>query len=376
MYANIIRCWTYPKRMSEPEIFLDPEALRSVIDMLLDQEEPEDIKDDIEDLKVRLKDYKVSKPKEIKVTLEVFKAELQQVLEAQTMDRMKHYLGVIFRGLEETKFSDINDINLNRWKEHTEIETESLWYWDKRDGTGAHMADYHGNFIPQIPRQAMLRYTKEGDTVLDLFLGSGTTLIECRRLGRNGIGVELQSEIAEASEERINEEPNETNIVTSVVNGDSGCPESREKVEAELKRLKRKNVQLLMMHPPYWNIVKFSEDERDLSNAKNVEEFLDSFGKILDNFADLLEDGRYLAIVIGDIYDSGEWIPLGHMTMVEAAKRGFLLKSTVVKNMEGNRAKRGQENLWRLRALKGGFYVFKHEYVFFLQKNGQKASWI
>jgi hypothetical protein len=39
------------------------------------------------------------------------------------------------------------------------------------------------------------------------------------------------------------------------------------------------------------------------------------------------------------------------------------LKSLIVKNMAGNRAKRNKDNLWRYRALHGGFYIFKHEYV-------------
>jgi len=33
-----------------------------------------------------------------------------------------------------------------------------------------------------------------------------------------------------------------------------------------------------------------------------------------------------------------------------------------------NRAKRNQENLWRYRALVGGFYVFRHEYILLFQK--------
>ena len=68
---------------------------------------------------------------------------------------------------------------------------------DKRDTSGAHLGWYWGNFIPQIPHQMMLRYTKKGDWVLDAFVGSGTTLIECRRLGRNGIGIELDKGVAQ-----------------------------------------------------------------------------------------------------------------------------------------------------------------------------------
>ena len=55
------------------------------------------------------------------------------------------------------KTGKINDINLNRWKEYEEIITDSLWIFDKRDTSGAHLAWYWGNFIPQIPRQMMLR---------------------------------------------------------------------------------------------------------------------------------------------------------------------------------------------------------------------------
>ncbi len=58
---------------------------------------------------------------------------------------------------------------LNRWKEYDEVLTDSLWVMDRRDTSGAHRAWYWGNFIPQIPRQLMLRYTRAGERVLDPF---------------------------------------------------------------------------------------------------------------------------------------------------------------------------------------------------------------
>jgi hypothetical protein len=54
--------------------------------------------------------------------------------------------------------------------------------------------------------------------------------------------------------------------------------------------------------------------------------------------------------------------------MQEVQRRGFALKSIVVKNFDTTTGKRTQKELWRYRALVGGFYLFKHEYVFVFRK--------
>ncbi len=266
----------------------------------------------------------------------------------------------------------INDLDLANWKRYADIITDSLWIIPERDKSGNHRGDYHGNFIPQIPNQLMRRFTKKGDVVLDTFLGSGTTLIECKRLGRNGIGIELLPQVANLARERIQEEfLFDEKVFTEVLVADSTKKETREKVDEILKRHKRQNVQLIIMHPPYHDIIKFSDRLDDLSNAKSMREFLELFGSVVSNFVDLLEKRHYLAIVIGDKYTNSEWIPLGFYVMQETLKQGegrLSLKSILVKNMTNNRAKRNQEHLWRYRALVGGFYIFKHEYILLFQK--------
>ncbi|RME61131.1 MAG: DNA methylase [Candidatus Dadabacteria bacterium] len=266
----------------------------------------------------------------------------------------------------------INDLNLNNWKQYQDIITDSLWIIPERDKTGAHRGDYHGNFIPQIPNQLMRRFTKKGDVVLDVFLGSGTTLIECRRLGRNGIGIELLPEVAEVAKRRMKQGSLfDEKVFTEILISDSTKKETKEKVVEILKKHKRKNVQLIIMHPPYHDIIKFSERSDDLSNAESVEKFLKMFGDVVSNFLDLLEKKHYLAVVIGDKYTNSEWVPLGFYLMHETLKQGgqnLRLKSILVKNMVNNRAKRNQEHLWRYRALAGGFYIFKHEYILLFQK--------
>jgi hypothetical protein len=95
---------------------------------------------------------------------------------------------------------------------------------------------------------------------------------------------------------------------------------------------------------------------------------LGMFGAVVDNTAPYLERGRYFALVIGDKYSQGEWIPLGFYCMQEIMKRDFILKSIIVKNFDDTRAKRNQQELWRYRALVGGFYIFKHEYIMLFKK--------
>jgi hypothetical protein len=290
--------------------------------------------------------------------------DLDQIAAAQTIERARYYVERLIKSITGVRTSAINDINLRRWKEYAEINTDSLWIIDRRDSSGVHSAGYWGNFVPQIPRQLMMRYTKQGDWVLDPFAGSGTTLIEGQRLGRNTIGVELQERMAEQARRLVAAEPNPYGVTSELYAADSTSADYC----AMLGAHGRRSAQLAIMHPPYFDIIKFSDDPRDLSNTPTIEAFLELVGRVVANIAPVLDQGRHLAMVIGDKYAKGDWIPLGFQTMNEVMRHGFALKSIIVKNFEQTAGKRAQKELWRYRALVGGFYIFKHEYIFLFRK--------
>ncbi len=210
----------------------------------------------------------------------------------------------------------------------------------------------------------MLRYTKRGDWVLDPFAGSGTTLLECKHLERNGLGIELNPTVAQRCRATIDSIPSRTNNTVDIVTGDS--------VTLDFRKLLRhkgaESAQLIILHPPYHDIIRFSKSRRDLSNASSTKRFLELLGKVVDNSLRVLDRGRYLALIIGDKYNKREWTPLAFLAMNEIMKRDCLLKSIVIKNFDQTTGKRKQGALWRYRALAGGFYVFKHEYIFIFQK--------
>ena len=260
-----------------------------------------------------------------------------------------------------------NDINLKNWKDYPEVKTDTFWQFPTRLREHGHSNDYHGNYIPQLAQQFYERYTKKGDVVLDLFFGSGTSGIEAVNMNRRCIGVELKQELVDSVSTKFTPKQLVTDV--NIICGDSTSQEAMDKVQARLEVMGKEKAQFLILHPPYDDIIKFSDKKEDLSNCSSTEEFYDLFEKVAKNGYDMLEKGRFAALIIGDSYKNSEVQPLGFKCMERMQNLGMKLKATIVKDIQGNeRAKGRTANLWRYRALAGGFNIFQHEYIFIFQK--------
>jgi 16S rRNA G966 N2-methylase RsmD len=260
-----------------------------------------------------------------------------------------------------------SDIDLNHWRDYKDVLTDSLWIFPSRASGEGHTLDYHGNFIPQIATQTFTRYTKAGEIVLDMFLGSGTSAIEALNLERRCIGVELKPDLVEYVRAKV--PPDRLDNEVHLIQGDSTAQATVDAVRVTLAAMGETHAHLLVLHPPYHDIIPFSDRAEDLSNAPNDEAFLDMFETVARHGFDLLATGRFAVLIIGDKYEKGELIPLGFWCMERMNRVGFRTKAIVVKNIEGNERGKGRSsNLWRYRALAGGYYIFKHEYVIIFQK--------
>ncbi|MFA5427451.1 MAG: DNA methyltransferase [Sulfurimonas sp.] len=165
-----------------------------------------------------------------------------------------------------------NDLDMKSWKD-SDINTDSLWVINERDKSGKHKNVYHGNFIPQIPNQLIQRYTKENEIVLEPFMGSGTTLFECEKLHRKYIGFDINPQMLEYVNNSMRDEKYADNFYINDCNSLDSL-QVDENVKKANEKFNSSHVQFVLMHPPYMDIVKFTENENDLSQIDDIDEFV------------------------------------------------------------------------------------------------------
>lgn len=237
--------------------------------------------------------------------------------------------------------------------ENFALETNTVWSFKERGNWATHDAKYRGNWSPFIPRNIILRYSAVGDLILDPFVGSGTTLVEARLLGRNGIGVDINPEAITIARRHIKFEcPNPGKVVTRL--GDART----------LKGICDESIDLIAAHPPYADIIRYSEDiEGDLSHCK-VKDFLPEIKKVADSCFRVLKPGKFCAVLMGDTRRHGNVVPLGFQAMQQFLSAGFVLKEIIIKEQHHCKA----TGYWKTNSIKYNFLLLAHEYLFVFKK--------
>lgn len=172
---------------------------------------------------------------------------------------------------------------------------------------GALKALHPATFSERDVERLIRFFTKAGETVLDPFLGSGSTLVACSQCDRRGLGIELVPRWAEVARERLGPLAEAGDLV--VREGDA---------LSELREVEGDSVDFVVTSPPYWSILtkkgmkvqteredkglptKYSESECDLGNIANYTEFLERLAQVFAECGRTLRPGRYLAVIVSD----------------------------------------------------------------------------
>ncbi len=236
--------------------------------------------------------------------------------------------------------------------ENFELETNTVWSFPDRGKWATHDAKYRGNWSPYIPRNIILRYSEVGDTVLDQFVGGGTTAVEAKLTGRNFVGIDINSKAVEISKSKCDFEC-DTNSQVNILQGD-----------ARKLNLENERIDLICTHPPYADIIHYSEGiDGDLS-LLSIKPFLMEIGKVAEESFRVLKKGKYCAILMGDTRKNGMVQPLAFETMRIFELAGFKTKEIIIKEQHNCKA----TGFWKTNSIKHNFLLLAHEYLFVFKK--------
>jgi len=189
--------------------------------------------------------------------------------------------------------------------------------------------------------------------VLDQFAGGGTTLVEAKLLNRNIIGVDVNPDALARCKEKTNfEYPNSGEVL--IVQGDA----------RKLDFIKDKSIDFICTHPPYADIIHYSEDiDTDLSQF-GVNEFLAEMKSVAFECYRILKKDKFCAILMGDTRKKGHVIPMSFEVMKIFEQIGFKTKEIIIKEQHNCKA----TGYWKTNSIKYNFLLLAHEYLFVFRK--------
>lgn len=243
---------------------------------------------------------------------------------------------------------------IKKWEpENFELQTSTVWSFPERGDWATHNAKYRGNWSPYIPRNIILRYSQEGDLLLDQFVGSGTTLVEAKLLNRNIIGIDINPDSVELCKNAVDFDYSPCGKV-KIYKGNA----------TKLDFIPDNSIDLILTHPPYADIIKYSEDIQGDLSLLSVKDFLKEMEKVASECYRVLKKDKFCAVLMGDTRKKGCMIPMSFDVMKIFQSAGFTLKELIIKEQHNCKA----TGFWKTNSIKYNFLLIAHEYLFVFRK--------
>jgi len=236
-----------------------------------------------------------------------------------------------------------------------EQECTTVWSFARRGKWATHNSRYRGNWAPEVVRNLIVRYSNEEDYLLDPMIGGGTTAIECKLLNRNLLALDINPNAIELTNNALKfDSPHNPNIKVAL-------NDSR-----KLSMLKDESIDFILNHPPYADIIKYSDKtiDADLSNIHDIDKFCDEMEKVAKEFYRVLKKGKYCAILIGDTRRNKMYQPMAFKVMERFLKVGFELKEDIIKHQHNCKA----TGFWVNKSKEYNFLLIMHEHLFVFKK--------
>ncbi len=236
-----------------------------------------------------------------------------------------------------------------------EQECTTIWSFRQRGNWATHKSTYRGNWAPEVVRNLLIRYSKEGDYLLDPMIGGGTTAIECKLLNRNLLALDINPYAISLTQDALDFETEHNPTIKLALN------DSR-----KLPMLKDASIDFILNHPPYADIIQYSNKkiDADLSNIHDIDEFCDEMQKVAKEFYRVLKPNKYCAILIGDTRRNKMYQPMAYKVMQKFLDVGFELKEDIIKQQHNCKA----TGFWVNKSKEYNFLLIMHEHLFIFEK--------
>ena len=233
----------------------------------------------------------------------------------------------------------MNDLTGSEWLQR------SFTIWRDIRKTKEEKALKHPAMFPeQLAIRLIECYTKkinnEGNTsvVFDPFTGMGSTLLAAQRLGRQGIGTELNPDYVKIVKNRIKQ-------VQSTLDSSKFGPKPkifRDNALKVQKHLKKDSVDFCVTSPPYWDILNqkrtadfkdirnYGDSKEDIGNIESYDKFLDSLEEIFSKVFEVLKPKARCAIIVMDIRKKSKFYPLHMDLSTRMQKIGYELEEFAI----------------------------------------------
>ena len=236
------------------------------------------------------------------------------------------------------------------------LEQTTVWAFRSRGNWATHNGSYRGNWSPYIPRNAILRYSRKGDTVLDCFAGGGTTAVEALLLGRNFIGYDINPASVALSERAVAETLEFAEKTGTALNASTRIEAGDARM---LSTTGRNGSDMICTHPPYAGMIKYSSGiEGDLSSL-DVDGYIKQMDAVIEEQSRVLRKGGKCVVLIGDKRREKRVVPLGFKLIERYLRKGFELDELVMKRQFNTRS----WGLWYNKSVQGRFLLLAHEYL-------------
>lgn len=239
--------------------------------------------------------------------------------------------------------------------EEFDLECTTVWSFPRRGKWATHKSDWRGNWSPEVVRNLILRYSNEGDIILDPMIGGGTTAIESKILNRNIICSDVNDKALKRTRASLKFDV-DNNSWQKVYKRDA----------RKLNKAEDESVDFILTHPPYVDIIKYSngEIEKDLSNIHDIDKFMVEMEKVAKEMYRLLKPGKFCAILMGDTRRKKMYQPTAFKTMNAFLEAGFELKEDIIKKQHNCKA----TGFWVTKSKESNFLLIMHEHLFVFLK--------